>query len=191
MKKNIYAIILIFTTLLNFAQSSEHLSFKGVPIDGTLLQYITKMKENGLSLIQSKDGTALLKGDFAGYKDCIVGVSTLNQKDLVHKIGVVFPENDSWSSLSNYYFNIKDLLIEKYGEPTNVVEKFDEETDDDNMKFIKVQLDNCTYFSAWQTGKGDIQLTINHLNSSSCFIKLTYFDKINGEKIKAKAKSDL
>lgn len=191
MKKSIYSIILVFVTLLNFAQSSEHLLFKGVPIDGTLLQYINKMKENGLSLIQSKDGTAFLKGDFAGYKDCIVGVSTLNQKDLVHKIGVVFPDNDSWSSLSNYYFNIKDLLIEKYGEPTNVVEKFDEETDDDNMKFLKVKLDNCTYFSTWQTDKGDIQLSIKHSSFSSCFIKLTYFDKINGEKIKAKAKSDL
>jgi len=76
--------------VLTFAQTSAHLSFKKVPIDGTLEENVSKMKHSGFKYIQTEDGTALLNGDFAGYKDCYVGVSTLKQKDLVHKIVVFF-----------------------------------------------------------------------------------------------------
>ncbi len=55
---------------LTFAQSSEHLKFKGVPIDGTLSEYVSKMKQAGFQLIETDDGVAVLEGEFAGYKDC-------------------------------------------------------------------------------------------------------------------------
>ena len=92
--------VLFFTlsVMTSFAQttadSSKHLSFKGVPLDGTLDQYVSKMKQTGFKHLSTKDGMAMLQGDFAGYKDCYVGVSTLKQKDLVHKIGVLFSEKD-------------------------------------------------------------------------------------------------
>ncbi|MEY4572622.1 MAG: hypothetical protein RLZ10_1865, partial [Bacteroidota bacterium] len=82
----------IFTTLsaiilsLNLsAQSTEnqHLLFKGVPIDGTMNEYVAKMKLNGFVVMDSEPGTYVLQGDFAGYKDCFVGVVTMKQKDLV------------------------------------------------------------------------------------------------------------
>jgi hypothetical protein len=61
-----------------------------VPIDGTLADYILKMKKSGFTHKGTKDGVAVLEGDFASYKKCIVGVSTLKQKDLVSKIVVFF-----------------------------------------------------------------------------------------------------
>jgi hypothetical protein len=76
------------------AQSAEnqHLLFKGVPIDGTLSEYVEKMKLNGFVVMDSEPGTYVLQGDFAGYKDCFVGVVTMKQKDLVSRIKVLFPE---------------------------------------------------------------------------------------------------
>src|SRR5690606_12654591 len=104
MKKVLLALLLIFTSIVLSAQANsdttKHLSFKGVPLDGTLDQYVLKMKQNGFTHVSTKDGVAMLQGDFAGYKDCFVGVSTLKQKDLVHKIAVVFPERETWSTLS-------------------------------------------------------------------------------------------
>ncbi len=193
MKTIFGALFFALTTTLAFAQSSDHLSFKGVPIDGTLDEYVSKMKQNGLTHIQTEDGTALLSGDFAGYKDCIVGVSILKEKDLVYKIGVLFPEKDTWSRLSTNYFDLKQMLTEKYGKPTEVVEKFDtySQPRDDGSKMIQVQLDHCKYNSFWQTDRGEIQLSIDHNRVTSCFVKLVYFDKINSDKIKAKAKEDL
>lgn len=193
MKTFFLTLTFVLTTILTFAQTSEHLSFKGVPIDGTLNDYVSQMRQNGFTHLGTEDGTAILNGDFAGYKDCHVGVSTLKQKDLVYKIGVLFPEKDTWSRLSTNYFDLKEMLTEKYGKPSDVVEKFDgySQPKDDNSRMYEVQFDRCKYYSIWQTDKGEIELSIDHNSVTSCFVKLLYVDKVNSDKIRAKAKDDL
>lgn len=193
----LFFLILIspLITIQTFSQSIDHLSFKGVPINGTLSEYVAKMKQNGFEHLGTEDNTAILNGDFAGYKDCHVGVSTLKQKDLVYKIGVIFPDRDTWSTLSANYFDLKEMLSEKYGNPKEEVEKFDVQSFElplnDNDKMHEIKMDNCKYYSEWQTDKGEIQLSIDHIDMTNCFVKLVYFDKINGDKIKAKAIGDL
>jgi hypothetical protein len=193
MKTIFLTIIFVLTTMLSIAQTSEHLSFKGVQIDGNLEEYILKMKQNGFVIVETQKGMALLNGDFAGYKDCNVGVSTLKQKDLVYKIGVTFPKQEKWSGLSTNYYDLKQMLIEKYGNPSDELEKFDGyvQPNDDNSKIYEVKLDRCKYYSIWKMDKGEIQLSIDHNSSRDCYIKLLYFDKINSDKIKANAKDDL
>ena len=183
--------LFIFAT--SFAQvnsdSIEHMKFKGVPLDGTLNDYVTKMKQNGFTLVATENKMAMLQGDFAGYKSCVIGVSTLEQKDLVNKITVVFPECDTWSPLSSNYFNLKELLTEKYGGPSEVVEKFDTsyKPSDDNDRMYNVGMDRCKYYTTYETEKGSIKLAI----SKDDFVRLSYFDKINGKILREKAKSDL
>jgi hypothetical protein len=134
----------------------------------------------------------MLKGDFASYKNCIVVVGTLKQKDLVSKITVMFPPCDTWSSLSSDYFSLKEMLTEKYGKPSDSTEKFDGmEPTDDNSRMYDVKFDKCKYYTTYETGKGSIQLSIEHNGVVSCFALLSYYDKINGSIIKAKAKDDL
>lgn len=197
MKKIISVLFFTVALLTSFSQvntdSSKHLAFKGVPLDGTLDEYVSKMKQNGFKLLSTEDGVAMLQGDFAGYKDCYVGVSTLKQKDLVHKIGVLFPEKDTWSTLSGNYFDLKKMLTEKYGKPSDVAEKFEtySQPRDDAEKMYEVKLDRCKYYSIWETEKGEIQLSIEHNSVTSCFVKLAYFDKINSATIKKQALDDL
>lgn len=194
--KSFITLIFTLTVAISFGQvkpdSSKHLSFKGAPIDGTLAEYVAKMKESGFTLKATKDGTAILEGDFAAYKNCTVGVSTLTQKDLVSKIVVNFPACETWSSLSSNYFNLKELLTEKYGKPSKSVEVFRSYTpDDDGTKMMEVRHDACKYYTIFETKKGTIQLAIGKGNSRSCFVKLTYFDKINSETVKKQALDDL
>ena len=198
MKKIIISLIVVLSTMISIAQtqiksdSSKHLTFKGVPINGTLNEYVLKMKKSGFTQIGTEDGVALLKGDFASYKNCIVGVSTLKQKNLVSKIAVVFPDRDTWSSLSSNYFNLKEMLTEKYGKPSECVEKFQSYTpSDDGSKMYKVQLDACKYYTTYETEKGTIQLSIKHDDLRGCFVRLVYIDKINSETIKKEALNDL
>lgn len=197
MKKIFCSIICVVAILISSAQtksdSSKHLTFKGVPIDGTLVDFVSKMKKSGFTHKTTKDGVALLEGDFASYKGCIVGVSTLKQKDLVNKIAVVFPDRETWSTLSSNYFGLKELLTEKYGNPSDVVEKFDSysEPKDDESKMYEVKFDRCKYYSIWETDKGEIRLSIDHNSVTSCFVKLAYFDKINSEAVKKQALDDL
>ncbi len=195
MKNNILMLFAVLISNVAFSQNqtSEHLTFKGVPIDGTLAGYVAKMKQNGFTHISSESGLALLKGDFAGYKECIVGVSTLKDIDLVYKVAVLFPDKPTWSTLSGNYFDLKEMLIEKYGDPLAATEEFQNtvQPEDDNSKMYQVKFDRCKYYSVWQTDKGEIQLMISHNDVSSCYVTLAYFDNINSEKIRKNAKDDL
>lgn len=194
MKKLFFSLIVSLITLTSFAQTdSPHLSFKGVPIDGTLNEYVQKMKEKGFTCLGIEDGFALLYGDFAAYKGCTVGVTTLDQKDLVSKITVIFPNCDTWATLENNYLSLKEMLTEKYGKPADVIEKFQgySQPRDDNSKLYEVKFDKCKYITTFETPKGDIQLSIEHENVLKCFVVLSYFDKINGDIIRAKAMDDL
>jgi len=197
MKRIIITLIWTLAFLVTIAQTNEnsieHMTFKGVPIDGTLSEYVSKMKQSGFTLFESEDGVAMLKGDFAAYKDCIIGVATLKGKDLVSKITVIFPEQETWSSLSSNYYYLKELLTEKYGEPSEIVEKFEtySEPDDDRERMYAVKTDKYKYYTTYELKNGTIQIKIDHQQGISCFIRLTYFDKINGEIIRQKALDDL
>ena len=193
MKKIVPLLIVFFNAMGSFAQSSDHLLFNGVPIDGTLSEYVLKMKQNGFSHNGTEGGVAMLTGDFAGYKDCIVGVSTLKQTDLVSNITVLFPDKDTWSFLLSNYSSLKEMLTQKYGEPSECVEKFDTylEPRDDGDRMHEVKMDNCKYYTTYETDKGSIQLSIDHISVISCYVVLSYYDKINSDIIRSKAISDL
>jgi len=196
MKTTFFILVFTVIAMTSFAQlksdSSKHLTFKGVPINGTLAEYVLKMKKNGFIHKGTKDDIAILEGDFASYNKCIVGVSTIKQMDLVSKIAVLFPDLDTWSSLSSNYYDLKELLTEKYGKSSESVEKFQSYTpEDDGSKIIQVKLGACKYYTNYETEKGTIQLSIEHESVTRCFIKLVYFDKINSESLKKQALDDL
>ncbi|MEQ1796896.1 MAG: hypothetical protein ABL872_03025 [Lacibacter sp.] len=196
MKTIFFTLLFTLNVTATFAQmqsdSSKHLTFKGVPIDGTLNEYVSKMKKSGFIQMKTEDGVAFLKGDFAAYKNCTLGVSTLKQKNLVSKIAVTFPDCDTWSALSSNYFNLKEMLTDKYGEPSECIEKFQSTTlEHDGYKMTQVQLDACKYYTIYKTEKGTIELSISHYDTDRCFVKLVYLDKINSETIKKEALSDL
>lgn len=194
MKKILFTILLSLTIMSAYAQSeSQHLTFKGVPIDGTLNEYVSKMKQKGFMFMTTQDGTALLKGDFAGYKGCTVGVSTLKQRDLVSKIVVIFPSYDNWSGVSNNYFSLKDMLTEKYGQPANVVEEFQGiiTPETDNSKMHELRMDRSKFVTVFSTSKGDIQLSMSSDKMGGACVLLTYFDRINGDVVRSEAMDDL
>ncbi len=85
------------------------------------------------------------------------------------------------------------MLTQKYGEASNSVEKFDtySEPRDDGGRMHAVRMDNCKYFTTYETDKGSIQLSIEHDGVTRCFVMLSYYDKINSEIIKTKAMDDL
>ena len=198
MKKTLISVFAVLIAISSFTHgqvntgSSAHLTFKGVPIDGTLNEFIMKMEKSGFTHLGTEDGIAMLQGEFAAYKSCTVFVVSLKQKDLVGKVSVAFPESDTWSSLSHDYFSLKEMLTEKYGEPSEVVEKFDRgEPDDDNSRMYELNMERCKYHTNFETDKGDIQLSIENVEVSSGCVILQYYDKINGDIIRAKAINDL
>lgn len=181
------------TTEMIDASTSEHLVFKGVPIDGTLKQYVARMKKVGFTHVGNENGVAILQGEFAGYKGCEVYVSTLEGNDVVAKIVVKFPNEEIWRLLYGDYTNLKEMLTEKYGKPSSIKEVFEDShfIDDDNDRMHAVRMDRCKYVTQFETEKGKIILWIEHDNFGSTFVCLQYTDKINKSSIKQQAINDL
>ena len=173
----------------------EHLSFKGVPINGTLKQYTAAMVKAGFkSEGTTNDGTALLSGDFAGFKGCYVGVSTLKNCDVVNRIVVLFPEKDTWSSLISDYEHLKSMLTTKYGEPSMNREYFTGyagRTDNDGIKMAALRDEELEWFTVFSTDLGDIELSVVSASYGKGMVRLGYFDKKNTETVNQNALDDL
>ncbi len=194
MKKFFSFLILAFvTSAIALAQNdSEHMTFKGIPIDGALNEFVAKMKQAGFTYIVTQDGIAVFQGDFAGRKGCTIGVYTFKPSNKVNTIAVMFPSQKDWSSLESTYVSLKSMLTGKYGEPSECIEIFhgNLQPDTDFEKFHKLKDKECTWDTTFRTPKGDIQLSI-WSQQLDCFVLIKYFDKINTDAVKAQAMDDL
>lgn len=192
MKKALVTLVCLIMMGGIIAQE-EHLSFKGVPINGTLKAYTAAMVKAGFkSEGTTKDGVSLLSGDFAGYKGCVIGVSTLSSCDVVSRIAVLFPEKDTWSTLEYDYERLKTMLTTKYGEPDYNREEFTTYTGGDNgLKMHALNDDEVVWFTGWSTELGDIELSI--VGGSYCkgHARLVYYDKANSDTVRQSAIDDL
>ena len=132
-----------------------------------------------------------MRGDFAGFKDCQLLVSTIDNHNLVCSIDVFFAEREQWSELHNDYTALKKMLTQKYGSPASCVEKFQNLlSTEDFYKMHAVEFDGCKYITTFKTPKGNITLRIDH-EDYDCFVRLTYADKINSALVLNTAMSDL
>ena len=189
-------IITFFACLIiagtSFAQ--QHLSFKGVPINGTLQEYTNAMVKAGFHYEGTQDGISILTGDFAGYKNCIVGVSTLKNLNVVSHIAVLFPDKDTWTSVLSDYETLKSMLTEKYGIPSDHREKFGTYVGDYVNGLVMHALKDGEYewYTTFSTDLGDIELSITAgTKYNTAAVRLGYYDKANSEKVRSSAMDDL
>lgn len=178
---------------VNGQTAGEHMTFKGVPINGSLTDFTAKMKQKGFAHLGSQNGIAVFEGEFAAQKECTIAVLCSKSTNTVSRVMVIFPKCETWSLLYGRYGTLKELLTQKYGEPSENMEVFEGlyKPDDDKDRMSAVKGDRCKYISVWGTSKGDVELAIDHEGYSRCFVRLTYSDKINMEKMTNAAIDDL
>ncbi|MBQ6072050.1 MAG: hypothetical protein IKQ75_00240 [Bacteroidales bacterium] len=192
MKKHLILLVCILFAGTIFAQ--QHLSFKGVPINGTLQEYTNAMVKAGFHYEGTQDGVSILSGDFAGYKGCTVGVSTLKNLDVVSRIAVLFPNKDTWSAVLGDYEHLKAMLTEKYGTPSDSQERFKNYTGnyDNSLVMYALEDDEYVWYTTFTTELGDIELTIMAgTEYGTACVRLSYYDKANSEKVHSAAMDDL
>ena len=185
------------TIVMISEEESDHLFFKGVPIDGSLEEYVARMKYAGFEYMgKQEDGTAILQGDFAGFKNCKVGVAAIQPLGIVNQITVSFPEREDWPSLERDYNALKALLTEKYGKPARCEERFQGIFSgplSDGDKLLALKTDCCTWYTVYRVSKGTIRLSIENKGGGlgPSRVLLRYYDKINSEAVKQQALEDL
>ena len=84
------------------------------------------------------------------------------------------------------------MLSQKYGVPTEVVEQFHGSPvpKTNNDKLFELSKDRCTWYTLYETPKGDIKLSLQK-RDWDYFVSLMYYDKINTDVVRSSAINDL
>ena len=162
--------------------SNNHLTFMGIPITGTVENFAQKLGAKGFKKVFSNKDAVVFEGEFAGYSGCTIYVLKVPNRNIVYRVGVFFPKESSWARLEEEYNQFKDILTNKYGDPTLYSEKFKEGalTFNDDAKMSSLKEGNCDYWTGWEVDKGDIKVEIAPIiDTDDGNIRLFYFDKIN------------
>ncbi len=177
MKKILLSLFCTFSVFSLFAQAVEteaaveptssteissverqHLTFKGIPIDGTPEEFGRKLEAVGFEYNYKSQGSYLYKGgSFAGYSDCEVIVKAYD--NLVYEVVVLLPIKYQWSHLYGDYSSLVYSLTKKYGEPIYKTEEFVNtpryiDISDDNDKYSEVKDNHCNYYCAFRDTPG-------------------------------------
>ena len=183
MKRLLTIVTFIFSFMFVMAQTpNNHLTFKGIPITGTLEKFAQKMEAKGFKKILSDKSAIAFEGEFAGYSDCEIYVYKAPKRNIVYQVVVFFPEKSSWANLEKEYYKFKGMLTNKYGKPASHSEIFKEgaSTFNDDAKMSSLKEGNGAYWSAWKVDNGTIYMEIfTTLDENDGRILLIYFDKIN------------
>ena len=193
MKRILTIVAFIFSFMFVMAQTpNNHLTFKGIPITGTLENFAQKMEAKGFRKIDSDKTCVVFEGEFAGYSECEIYVIKVPNRNIVHKVAVAFPKESLWANLEKEYNQFKDMLTNKYGDPALQSETFKEgaSTFNNHAKMASLKEGNCDYMAEWVADNGIIQVRIFSIpDTYDGYICLTYFDKIN-DALAKKAKED-
>ena len=183
MKRLLTIVAFIFSFMFVMAQiPNKHLTFKGIPITGTLENFAQELEAKGFKKIYSGENLRGFEGDFAGYPGCKIAVSKIPNRKIVDRVDVFFPTESSWARLEEQYNQFKDMLTNKYGEPASHSETFKKRasTFSDAAKMSSLKEGNCDYWTGWEVDKGDIKVEIAPIiDTDDGNIRLFYFDKIN------------
>lgn len=115
MRKLLITLTMLFAVINIMAQ--EHLSFKGIPIEGSMTAFCQKLKAKGFTQMGRDNNVTMFTGDFTG-RQATVGVGATDDGKSVHSVVVIFDESSEWNTLVNTYDYYKGLYIRKYGEPS-------------------------------------------------------------------------
>ena len=186
MKRISATLMLLLAVICVMAQ--EHLSFKGIPIEGSMTTFCQKLKAKGFSSIGRDNNITLFTGDFTG-REATVGVTATDDGKNVFAVVVLFDPSEEWNTLVNTYDYYKDLYTRKYGEPKISKEKNPSHSNSNIALMAEVHEGTVVYCSVWKVSGGDIQLSIEKASGVyEGMVMIRYRDSLN---VETKIQNDL
>lgn len=108
MRKLLITLTMLFAVINIMAQ--EHLSFKGIPIEGSMTAFCQKLKAKGFTQMGRDNNVTMFTGDFTG-RQATVGVGATDDGKSVHSVVVIFDESSEWNTLVNTYDYYKGYIF--------------------------------------------------------------------------------
>ena len=187
MKKLLLALALTLIAVCSFAQ--EHITFKNIPIDGSLSQFSAQLKSAGFTEVGTDNDGVWFIGKFTG-RDCRILVQSTAVSKTVYAVYALFDNRSEWSMAKADYNALKEALSKKYGNPKSV-EKFDSYYKEDVYEFMHMGGGHVVWQSDFNTKLGSIFLYIKEQSVSTGCAIVQYRDAINSAKATDELTDDL
>ena len=188
--KKIITLLLLAVTMSAFAE--DHMKFMGIPINGQLTTFCQALEKKNFRLDKMYANSARYEGLFTGEVAYVI-VETTPKTHTVYDVLVAYQNNVKWGEMERLYFELKEQLTTKYGEPVDIKEVGGEP----DKYMISQALEDVEVIRRCQfeTEIGYIDLGIDNLRlfgvSGTPYTYLIYTDKANETKGEKEAYDDL
>lgn len=203
MKKIIMLWLFAIISIVGIAQNTtEHLSYMGIPITGTITQFQAKLQAKRCSLDKQTSnslgvGCRAFKGNFIGNKVTIFVYYDENTK-VVYRVKSVISKISENIADQKYEY-IKNMLLQKYG---MTYSNYGEQTGKESFsilvegKLLNPKMDLTSLPLSSNGFKGNIDLFIAKDETFLSYpfdynLHIDYYDAINNEKHQNRGLEDL
>jgi hypothetical protein len=177
MKKFLMFLFVCLLSITAYAQK-EHLTFKGIPIDGKLTAFVNKLQDKGFKVNLSTSNFAQMEGEFSG-KICEIYIQASLISNTTYQVHVLLEESDNWFEIRTTYNEYKKLLTSKYGAGNSKEDFMNPYYEGDGYEMTAIRKDKCRFFTMYELPNGKIALGIASIKDGS--VLLIYSDKMNEE----------
>ena len=182
--------ILILLTLFSLNVWSQHLSMFGIPLDGSIENFASKLSSKGITVDkelskQLPNGVRAFKGSFAGYYASRIFLFYDPHTRTVFKGTVGFYDLANQTML-DMFEDIKGRIIAKYNSPLLDV---DDKSDSGSSPQCKIYIYNRETDALY--GYIQMGITVTSNNPYSSYLYITYQDVINMELYEKRKSDDL
>lgn len=181
MKKILFITFLIAATFLGVSAqtTSSHLLFKGIPIDGKISSFVSKLQQKGFTVMdRTNPDKIMLYGKFSG-EDVTLRVDATLSSHTVFSVFVFFPQREKWADLEGFYNILVSSYINKYGDPFDSKHEFQSPYDSPStsLQMIAVEEGKCDYWSSFHATHGIICVDITNFKC----VRVEYQDGQNSQ----------
>lgn len=172
-------LALMFSCMLTLTVSAqEHLTFKGIPIDGALTEFVNKLQDIGFNVNSSSSDFAQIKGEFSG-RICEIYILASPISNTTCQVSVILEESDNWFDIRTTYDDYKKLLTSKYGTGRSIENFVSPYYEGDGYEMTAIRKNKCQFFTRYELPNGNVVLGAASIKDGS--VVLMYTDKINYE----------
>lgn len=174
----ILACLLCTITMLG----EEHLMFRSLPIDGDLKTAVKTVKKWGFMGMKIKNIAALM-GKLDN-EDVMLTLMATPESHTLFSVTIIYEGTKQWDDSWAKYQTINAAVAAQYGEPTEIISKWESPYSMDNNPMQAFKEDKVTYSSMYTTQGGKVVVNMVYIEEKICTI-VAYIDEQNAALYKA------
>ena len=177
--KRVLFLAIAFLLSITASAQTEHLKFKGIPIDGDFKAFAQKLVQKGFKQVEATPDGIILTGTFMATPGVTVVVYPDPSTKAVSAVAAMIEAGDNWSDIEEKYDNVIATYKEKYGEPSEQVKEFTTDVhNDDFFRKNALREGQCDYRTLWEPEGGRILISLVFFQFKY-YVVCTYADEQN------------